>query len=199
MNQNNRKASIFMHDQFLLNNVDFNSLDLQKSDENVWLILDNYNGLKNEKSNIKIKIEKVISENELKEYPYIVNEGFKRSNESDPYDGLTDSVIDAIRRRCYINGKFITEHYIAKYNNEIVGTITIMYEKNIAFIYNVTANVKFRRKGVCSQLMNHVVQILNNIGIEKIILQTAPGYYPEKIYKNMGFKELFYGVKYTEK
>lgn len=39
---------------------------------------------------------------------------------------------------------------------------------------------------------------LIQIGIDKAVLQTEAGFYPEKIYKSMGFKEIFRGIQYTE-
>lgn len=73
-----------------------------------------------------------------------------------------------------------------------------MYEKEIAFIYNVTTNVNYRRMGICKQLMSYVFKRLIEIGIDNVVLQTEMGFYPEKIYKGIGFKEIFKGVKYTE-
>lgn len=45
----------------------------------------------------------------------------------------------------------------------------------------------------------HIFERLTELGIDKVVLQTEIGFYPEKIYKSMGFKEIFKGVKYTEK
>lgn len=73
-----------------------------------------------------------------------------------------------------------------------------MYEKEIAYIYNVTTNVDYRKKGICKQLMLYVFKRLVEIGIDEVVLQTERGFYPEKIYKSMGFREIFRGIKYTE-
>ena len=53
--------------------------------------------------------------------------------------------------------------------------------------------------GICKKLMSHIFKRLTEVGIDIAVLQTEAGFYPEKIYKRMGFKELFKGVKYTEK
>ncbi len=106
--------------------------------------------------------------------------------------------MEAIKRSCFVDSKFTTEHYIAKYKEQIVGTMTIMYEKEIAYIYNVTTNIDFRRMGICKQFMSHIFKRLTQIGIDKAVLQTETGFYPEKIYKSMGFKEIFKGIQYTE-
>lgn len=46
--------------------------------------------------------------------------------------------------------------------------------------------------------MSYVFKRLVEIGIDEVVLQTEAGFYPEKIYKSIGFKEIFKGVKYTE-
>lgn len=197
MNQNKRKASVFINNDVLLDTVDFSSKGLEISDDSVWLMIDNLKNVINYKSDININIFKIRKQEE-QDYPYIVNDGFTKNSEEDPYDGLSKSVIEAIKRSCYMNDKFTTEHYIARYNDKIVGTITIMYEKEIAYIYNVTTNINYRKKGICKELMSYVLRRLAEIGINEAVLQTEAGFYPEKIYKKMGFKEIFRGVKYTE-
>lgn len=198
MNSKNRKASIFINNDDLLNTIDFKSKGLEVSDNSVWLMKDNLKKFVMCENNIPINISK-ISKEEEQYYSKIVERGFLRSSKGDPYDGLSESIIEAINRSCYINDKFITEHYVAKYQEKIVGTITIMYEREIAYIYNVTTDVDYRKKGICKQLMSHVFKRLTEIGIDEVVLQTEEGFYPEKLYKSMGFKELFRGVKYTEK
>lgn len=198
MNNKKRKASIFINNNDLLNTIDFKSKGLEISDNSVWLMKDNLKDSIICESNIPVNIS-IISKEEEQDYSKIVERGFLRNSKEDPYDGLSKSVVEAINRSCYINDKFTTEHYVAKYQEKIVGTITIMYEEEIAYIYNVTTDVDYRKMGICKQLMSHVFKRLIEIGIDEVVLQTEEGFYPEKIYKSMGFKELFKGVKYTEK
>ncbi|MBQ6991539.1 MAG: GNAT family N-acetyltransferase [Clostridia bacterium] len=198
MNKHNRKTSVFINNDVLLSTVDFKSKGLEISDSSVWLMRDNLKDFIKYEKDIEIDISKISKEEET-EYPLLVENGFKKNSKEDPYDGLSQSVIDAIKRSCYTNNEFTTEHYVARYNKKIVGTITIMYEKEIAYIYNVTTDVNYRRKGVCKQLMSHIFNRLIEIGIDEVVLQTESGFYPEKIYKKMGFKEIFKGIKYTEK
>lgn len=73
-----------------------------------------------------------------------------------------------------------------------------MYQEKIAYIYNVTTNFNYRKRGICKELMSYVIQRLAKISVEQAVLQTEFDFYPEKIYKNMGFKEIFKGLKYTE-
>lgn len=92
MNQNKRKASIFINNNELINTVDFKSRGLEISDNSVWLIKDNLKNSSELKADIPINISK-ISKYEEKDYPYIVEKGFIRSSKEDPYDGLSKSVV----------------------------------------------------------------------------------------------------------
>lgn len=198
MNNQNRKVSIIINNEDLLNTIDFQAKGLEISDDSVWLMIEDFKNFPKYKSNIPIVISR-INEQEKREYPYIVDNGFAKNNKQDPYDGLAKSIIEAIKNSCYINDQFITEHYVAKYNNKIVGTITIMYEREIAYIYNVTTKLEYRKMGICKELFSNILSRLTKIGIDKAVLQTEKGYYPEMIYKSLGFKEILRAVKYTEK
>ena len=52
--------------------------------------------------------------------------------------------------------------------------------------------------GICKSLISYIFKRLKQLGIYNVVLQTEQGYHPEKIYKNMGFKEIFKAIKYTE-
>lgn len=200
MNKNKRKASVFINNKDLLNTIDFKAKGLEISDNVIWLIKEDVKEFIKIKTDFPIDIVKIENKQEKQIYPYYVEKGFTKRDEKDPYDGLSKSVLEAIKKSCYnlTNNRFITEHYIAKYREEVVGTITIMYEKEIAYIYNVTTNINYRRRGICNRLMATVLERLASLNVKQAVLQTEKGFYPEKIYKNMGFKELFEGVKYTE-
>jgi len=197
MNNQNRNASVLIYDKNLIKKINYKKMGLEISDDSVWLMIDNLNEFPIYKSEINIHIKK-INKDEEKEYPYLVGEGFKKHSKLDPYDGLSESVITAIKRSCFINNQFITEHYVAENNEKKIGTATIMYNKEIAFIYNITTNLNYRKNGVCKELMSYVINRINELNIDMAVLQTEKGFYPEQIYKNMGFKEIFRAVKYTE-
>ena len=197
MNNQNRKASVLINNSDLINKINYKKIGLEISDDSVWLMIDNMNEFPRYKSDINVHIKK-INKGEEKEYPYLVEEGFKKHSELDPYDGLSKSIITAIKRSCFINNQFITEHYVAENNEKKIGTATIMFNKEIAFIYNITTNLNYRKYGVCKELMSYVINRINELNIDMAVLQTEKGFYPEQIYKKMGFKELFRAIKYTE-
>lgn len=197
MNNQNRKASVLINNNDLINKINYKKMGLEISDDSVWLMIDKLNEFPKYKSDIDIRIEKINKEEE-KKYPYLVSEGLKKHSKLDPYDGLSESIIAAIQRSCFINNQFIIEHFVAEYNKKKIGTTTIMYNKEIAFIYNITTNLHYRKNGVCKELMSYVLNRINELNIDTAVLQTEKGFYPEKIYKNMGFKELFRTIQYTE-
>ena len=44
--------------------------------------------------------------------------------------------------------------------------------------------------------MSYIINELKNLNIKEVCLQTEKGYYPEEIYKKMGFKEKLLGKVY---
>lgn len=181
-----------------MNTIDFAEKNLEMTDHSIWLILDQLKTKSIIKSNIKIEIKKA-GIREKNTYIDAVKKGFLKYAEEDPYDGLSESVIDAISRSFSVKNQYTTEHYMAVYNDQIVGTITVMYKQDIAYIYNVTTNINHRKKGICKQLVFYIINRLIDLKIDRVILQTEWGFYPEKVYKKMGFRNLCTAIKYTEK
>lgn len=47
-------------------------------------------------------------------------------------------------------------------------------------------------------MMSYIINDLKNKGIKEVCLQTEKGFYTEKVYKNMRFKEKMLGKTYVE-
>lgn len=47
-------------------------------------------------------------------------------------------------------------------------------------------------------MMSYIINDLKNKGIKEVCLQTEKGFYTEKVYKSMGFKEKMLGKAYVE-
>ena len=95
MNNNNRKASIIINNGDLLNAIDFQAKGLKISDDSVWLMIEDFKNFPKYKSYIPICISRINKQEEI-DYSNIVNNGFAKNSEQDPYDGLSESVIKAI-------------------------------------------------------------------------------------------------------
>lgn len=63
---------------------------------------------------------------------------------------------------------------------------------------NVTTNKKYQKHGACKKMMSYIINDLKNKGIKEVCLQTEKGFYTEKVYKSMGFKEKMLGKAYVE-
>ena len=82
-------------------------------------------------------------------------------------------------------------------SDKTVGTATVVNNKSKALIYNITTLKEYKRKGVCKQIMSNMINELNNLNIKEVWLQTEKGYYPEEVYRKIGFKEKFLGKAYA--
>ena len=113
------------------------------------------------------------------------------------YDKLPESyriTMEKSFQKKYENAEII--NYIAIKNETPIGTATILYNENKAIIYNITTLKDYKRKGVCKRTMSYIINELKKLNIKKVCLQTEKGYYPEEIYKKMGFKEKLLGKAY---
>lgn len=71
--------------------------------------------------------------------------------------------------------------------NKIVGIGSAILLKNSAWLAHIIVNPEFRKKGIGSSIVHHLVGNLKNIGFETISLIATDMGYP--VYKKAGFKE----------
>ena len=64
-------------------------------------------------------------------------------------------------------------------------------------LYSGSVNEELRGKGLFKEFLNYIISELRKLGIKNICLQTEQGYYPEKLYTKMGFKEVALGRCYN--
>lgn len=84
--------------------------------------------------------------------------------------------------------------YLDEFNDDYLNISIYLkskYEKIIAYIFNVSTNIDYRKNDKCKKLISHILERLVELGINKAVLQT------EKIYKRMEFKEILRAIKYT--
>lgn len=175
-----------------------NNKSLNKIYTDAWLALDNLSNFPQYKSDLDISIFKVTEEDKY-DFVDAVLKGFSDSDEEDPYSQLSGGYRIAMLK-CFDNkNEYKGIGYMAKYNNEIIGTTTVLYKEEYAIMYNVTTKRKYKKHGVFKELLKAVVDDLNDIGIKVLSCQTEKGYYPETIYKKLGFKEIMIGEAYEIK
>lgn len=163
----------------------------------IWLMLDNIDNFPQYKSDLDIKIVKVNKE-DVDDFVDAVINGFSTGDKDDPYAYLPDSYHVAMLNSFKSDYNFIN-NYCVKYNEEIIGTATIIYRNNYAIMYNVTTNKKYKKHGVFKELMSEMIKDLKKIGITIICCQTEKNCYPELIYKKIGFKEIMQATAYEIK
>lgn len=173
-------------------------INLQVLYTDVWMTIEDLNNFKDYKSKIDFKISRV-DESLKSKFVQAVMDGFAGDNPDDPYESLSDGYRVALeksieKRECI----YKVIHYIGLYNENAISTATVLYKDNSAIIYNVTTNKYYQRQGVCKQTISQIINELRNIGIEIVCVLTEKGFYTEKVYKNMGFKEVMLGKAYIQ-
>ena len=198
MKQINRKPVIYITSNILDEKIkqDIKKLNLSLVYTDCWMFLDNLNEFKTYKSSIDFSIYKV---DKRLQYQFVktVMDGFSGDNPDDPYDQLPESyriTMEKSFQKKYENAEII--NYIAMKNETPIGTATILYNENKAIVYNITTLKDYKRKGVCKRTMSYIINELKKLNIKEVCLQTEKGYYPEEIYKKMGFKEKLLGKAY---
>lgn len=84
--------------------------------------------------------------------------------------------------------------FIAKENDEILGTLTLIFyyipSGKKAWIEDVVVDESARGKGVAVSLINHALEIALQNGIEKVDLTSRPfREAANKLYQKLGFKQ----------
>ena len=200
MEQINRKPVIYITSNIMNEKLeyDINRLKLNLLSTDCWMSLENLNEFKTYKSNFDFSIYKV--DKELQNtFIKAVMDGFSGDDPDDPYgklpEGYRISYKKIFQKKWEDDIKII--NYIGMKSDKTVGTATVVNNKSKALIYNITTLKEYKRKGVCKQIMSNMINELNNLNIKEVWLQTEKGYYPEEVYRKIGFKEKFLGKAYA--
>lgn len=176
--------------------IESSNLKLEYTD--VWLTIDNLNSFEQYKSKVNFLLHKVDSLL-MEDFIQTVMNGFSDDNPDDPYESLSDGYKVALKNSFRnFNSNYKVLHYLGRKENENISTATVVYTDKKAIIYNVTTSKNYQRQGVCKQMMSEIINNLIKFGIDTVCLQTEKGFYTEKVYKNMGFKEKLLGKAYIE-
>lgn len=159
----------------------------------VWMVasdLENFNKYKS-----KIDVDFGIVPDNLKEsFVKAVMDGFSGEDPEDPYEAVNDGYGTALYNSFQnLESEYKSIHYAGKYNRETVSTATVVYKGENAIIYNVTTKKQYQKMGICKEMMSYIISDLREKGVKNVCVQTEQGYYTEKAYANMGFKEIMLG------
>ena len=88
--------------------------------------------------------------------------------------------------------------YYIKINDEIVGTTQGVYNDNLYGIYSLAIKKDYRNKGIGKEVLKKQLEICKDKNIQIAYLQTEQDFYPSKMYRKLGFRDLcevYYYIK----
>ena len=135
----------------------------------------------------------------MKQYGNFMLECFKTGENDDPYGGIDDGYAIEYANFKSPSSNIECKAYYVTANGKIVGVTQSMNNKDYYGIYGLAIKKEFRNQGIGKEVMLEHLQICKNKKIKLAFLQTEYGYYPYKIYKDLGFKDLFNAYYYLKK
>ncbi len=88
--------------------------------------------------------------------------------------------------------EFFKKHsrlWVIEYNSELVGYSVVWIIKDEAYIANIAVAPSFRRKGLASFLIRHIMNEAQNLGCSSIVLEVKRSNIAAiNLYKKMGFE-----------
>lgn len=163
-----------------------------------WLIFDDWDSVANIETNcdLEIKLEKTIDMNLFGD---MFIKCFSSNNIEDPYGEIDSGYIQAFNNFKNDNKNYIQEFYIIKHKDKNIGIVNIIQGDNILSIYSFAIIEEYRKIGVGKKALKQILSMYKQLKNEFVFLQTENGFYPEKLYKKMGFKDICIGYTYVER
>lgn len=164
----------------------------------VWQIYNDFSKLDNVTTNCKLDVKLELA-TDMKKYADCVMSCYQTDDENDPYGDLDEGY-----RQGYINYKksysdIQNEFYYVKVDDKIVGTTQSLYNNKIYGIYSLAIKETYRGKGIGKEVLRQQLQMCKSRNINVAYLQTEQGFYPSKMYKKFGFKDLCVAYYYLKK
>ena len=163
-----------------------------------WQIYDDFSKLDNIKTNCNLDVKLELA-TDMKKYADCVMSCYQTDDKDDPYGDLDEGY-----KQSYINYKKIyddieSEFYYIKVDNKIVGTTQSVYNNKICGIYSLAIKKEYRNKGIGKEVLKQQLQMCKGKKINIAYLQTELDFYPNKMYKKFGFKDLCTVYYYMKK
>lgn len=192
-NKINRVAAVYLIPfmKELYNNRDkyFETEEYELISTEAWQIYNDFSKIDdiNTNCNLNVKLELAT---DMKEYANCVMSCYQTDDEDDPYGDLDEGY-----RQGYMNYKKIyddieSEFYYIKADDKIVGTTQSVYNSKIYGIYSLAIQKEYRNKGIGKEVLKQQLQMCKFRNINTAYLQTELGFYPNRMYKKFGFKDL---------
>lgn len=176
----------------------FKSNKYNEVSKEVWQIFENFNEIDNieSKCDLNVKLEKTTDMELLAK----INEmAFKTGDPLDPYGDIDSGYIKMFENyKGTAGSKYNRDFYFIKVDEKIVGTTTAVYDDRIYGIYGLAIIKEYRGKGIGTECLKQQLKICNKKNRKMVFLQTEEGYYPAKLYRKIGFRDVctvYYYVK----
>lgn len=192
-NNINRKTTIYLipHMKELYANKEkyFNKNNFELLSTEVWQTYTDFDKLDEITTpcNFDITLE---STTDMEKYASILMQSYQSGDKDDPYGDLDDGY-----RQSYMNYKKMyndikIEFYFIKINEEIIGTTHSVYNNELCGIYSLAIKKDYRSKGIGKVVLKKQLEMCKNKNIKIVYLQTEQDFYPAKMYRKLGFKDL---------
>jgi len=187
----NRKPTIYILSSIMSNSLKSDNLEVNHID--TWMVLD---VIKKYSTNSNIEYSR-LTKSDLNEFVDTFMINFSSDDSNEPYQGLDEGYRKTFTDNFESHDGFNSIYYSGKLNNKIVCTVMGIYKGDSIILYAGSVNKDLRGRGIFKEFLNYIVKDLNSVGINNICLQTEKGYYPEKLYSRVGFKEVLQGTFYN--
>lgn len=157
------------------------------SDE-VWQIFTDFDRLNKIETdcNIDVRLEVV---KDMKEYANTLVECYQSGDKDDPYGNLDDGYKQSFNYKKKYD-EVENEFYFIKVNDKIIGTTESVYDDKLYGIYSLAIKSEYRKKGIGKEILKKQLQMCKDKNMNIAFLQTEQGFYPAKLYRKIGFKDL---------
>ncbi len=93
-----------------------------------------------------------------------------------------------------ISGSYLAKNHlfvVIEFQEKIIGTGGLIFEgQGVGRIVRVSVSAQFRRRGIASQIVNHLVQQARRAQLEKVLVETNLDWDEAiSLYQNLGFSE----------
>jgi 8-oxo-dGTP pyrophosphatase MutT (NUDIX family)/ribosomal protein S18 acetylase RimI-like enzyme len=145
------------------------------------------------------QVEQVVSADDLEVFIKTIDGGYGSDDPENPYGSL-GVYLEQIRQSAekYGLGKKIKHYIVRDENGEPTGVGSLTNFDGIGYISNLATLPKFRGQGYSKVLVNYLLDLSVKNDNKTHCLATEYGSKPDKIYRHLGFEEMFRAKYFAE-
>ena len=176
----------------------FENNAFKEAENEVWQIFDDLDKIDEiyTNCNLNITLERT---KDMGKFAKLNDECFSTDDIDDPYGSLNSGYINAYKSYLEEENKYKKEFYFIKLDNELIGVTVSVYGKDICGLCGLAIKKEYRRKGIGKEVLKKQLQICKDKNKKFAFLQTEEGFYPAKLYRKIGFKDVCNVYYYTLK